>query len=285
MAAGCSVPAAPSSHDAPDRLGSEVRRLEQVLQRSQTDLRLEIREADRRSAEALAEIQRSLARVGARLDDLGRETAQLQGRLDDLRRRVDTLSLQLDAAVEQLGPPPSAGRSAGGGPGRPSDPVAGAPGAAALASGAPASAGRGAAGQAGELYQAAYLDYTRGNYNLAIAAFREFIRLHPETDLAQKAQYWIGEAHFSLARTLQQRGERERAIQELEQAVQEFRRVLATYPRGERVPSALYKEALALAELGQPSLAEARLRFLMDQYPASEEATKAKEDLARLRRR
>ena len=35
--------------------------------------------------------------MGARLDDLGRETGQLQGRVDELRRRVDTLALQFDA--------------------------------------------------------------------------------------------------------------------------------------------------------------------------------------------
>ena len=43
--------------------------------------------------------------------------------------------------------------------------------------------------------------------------------------------------------------------------MQEFRRVALNYPRGERVPTALYKEALALLELKQPSLAQARLHI------------------------
>ena len=51
------------------------------------------------------------------------------------------------------------------------------------------------------------------------------------------------------------------------------------------MPTAVYKEALALVELGQPALAEARLQFLADQFPTTEEAVKAKEDLTRLRRR
>jgi TolA-binding protein len=57
------------------------------------------------------------------------------------------------------------------------------------------------------------------------------------------------------------------------------------YPRGDRVPAALYKEALALTELGQRELAEARLQFLIDQFPAREEAAKAKDELARIRKR
>ena len=60
---------------------------------------------------------------------------------------------------------------------------------------------------------------------------------------------------------------------------------MVAYPRGSRVPVALYKEALTLIELGQPSLAEARLRTLLDQYPSTEEAEKAKEELARIKKR
>ena len=61
--------------------------------------------------------------------------------------------------------------------------------------------------------------------------------------------------------------------------------MVIAYPRGDRVPAALYKEALALAELGQIPLAEARLQFLVDQFPSREEAAKAKDELARIRKR
>ena len=89
----------------------------------------------------------------------------------------------------------------------------------------------------------------------------------------------------SLARAYQARGESDRAVQELERAVQELRKVVITYPRGDRVPAALYKEALALAELGQLQLAEARLQFLLDQFPSTEEAAQGKGELARIRKR
>jgi tol-pal system protein YbgF len=260
----------------------------------------------------LAQVRTDFVRHGAareHVDRVGR-------RLDDLRRRVETLALQFDVggapppgrpAQPPAPVPPPAGApppepSRPGAPGQPAAPGTPARPGAATPPGAtvpgpgptagamppaasPPAAAAGTARQASDLYQTAYIDYTRGNYNLAIAAFKEFIRLYPGSDLAEKAQYWIGEAHFSLARDLAARGDRDRATQEFERAVQEFRRVLINYPRGDRVPTALYKEALTLIELKQPSLAEARLQFIVDQFPSTEEAAKAKEELARLKSR
>lgn len=262
---GCAPEAAPLLHEDSDRLRADLLRVEQEVQGTRTALLTEIQATDRRNTQTLTEIQRTLARLGTRLDELGRETGQLQGRVDELRRRMDTLSLQFE-----VGPPPAASGTA-------TPPVAPAPSVAQR----PAPPGT----QASDLYQTAYIDFTRGHYNLAIAAFREYVRLYPGTPLAEKAQYWIGESHFSLAKAHQSRGESDRAVQEFERAVQEFRAVAITYPRGDRVPSALYKEALALAELGQLSLAEARLQFLLDQFPSTEEAAQAKDELARIRKR
>ncbi len=287
------------------RIRTDLARIEQSVQKSQAEVQADLQRADRQSAQTLTELQRSVAQLGSRLDELGREAGRIHGRLDELQRRVETLALQFDAA----GPPPARTAPQTGGPGpapggpaepaRPTSPPAGAPGppragsapstpAAGAPSGSTAAApapGASPARQASDLYQTAYIDYTRGNYNLAIAAFKEFIRLYPETDLAEKAQYWIAESHFSLARDFQGRADRDRATQEFERAVQEFRKVLINYPRGDRVPTALYKEALTLLELRQPALAEARLQFLVDQFPSTEEAAKAKEELARMRKR
>jgi TolA-binding protein len=261
---GCAPEAAPLLREDLDRLRADLLRIEQEVQGSRSALLTEIQATDRRTAQTLTELQRGVARLGARVDEVGRETGQLQGRVDELRRRVDTLALQFDAVGA-----PAAGGNAG--PATPPTTMAQRP----LPPGT----------QASDLYQTAYIDFTRGHYNLAVAAFREYLRLYPSTALAEKAQYWIGESHFSLARAHQGRGESDLAVQELERAVQEFRRLVIAYPQGDRVPAALYKEALALAELGQVQLAEARLQFLVDQFPSTEEAAKAKDELARIRRR
>src|SRR5947209_10968723 len=46
-------------------------------------------------------------------------------------------------------------------------------------------------------YQSAYRDYGRGNYDLAIAGFKEVVAKYPKSDLADNAAYWIGESLYS----------------------------------------------------------------------------------------
>jgi TolA-binding protein len=137
--------------------------------------------------------------------------------------------------------------------------------------------------QPSDIYQVAYIDYSKGSYPLAIAGFQEFLRRFPEHELADNAQYWVGEAQVGLARTLTNSGQADKAQQALEQAVVEFKKVLANYPRGDKAPAALYKEALALVELKQSDQAQARLQYLLDNFPQSEEAPLARERLATLK--
>jgi len=278
----CAPETTPLFQEDLGRLRTDLVRIEQAIQRSQAEIKADLQRTDRQSSQTLTEIQRSLAQIGVRLDEMGRETGQVQGRLDELRRRMDTIALQLDV----MGGPAAPGRE-GPRPGPASGPAPSGSGEATGRSPSPPAPGAVASGgsPAEELYKTAYIDYTRGNFHLAIAAFREFIRRYPGPPLAEAAQYWIAESHFSLARGHQTRRETERATQEFERAAQEFRRVVIEYPQGERVPSSLYKRALALLELRQPALAEAELRVLVDQFPSHEEAVKAREELARLRQR
>ena len=152
--------AAPLLREDFDRLRADLLRVEQEVQGTRSTLVNEIQATDRRTVQTLTELQRSMARLGTRLDDLGRETGQLQGRVDELRRRVDTLALQFDAVGT-----PAAATGTGAVP-RPETVAQG-----------PAPPGT----QASDLYQTAYIDFTRGHYNLAIAGFREFLRLYPAT--------------------------------------------------------------------------------------------------------
>lgn len=138
--------------------------------------------------------------------------------------------------------------------------------------------------QAQDLYQSSYIDFSKGNYPLAITGFKEFLRRYPDHELADNAQYWIGEAHVSLARSFADGGQPDKEAQELQQAVQEFRRVVVNHPRGDKAPTALYKEALALLQLKQPQLAQSRLRYLVENFPQAEETPLAREHLASLSR-
>jgi tol-pal system protein YbgF len=135
-----------------------------------------------------------------------------------------------------------------------------------------------------DLYQASYIDFSKGNYALAIDGFREFLRRYPDHAQASNAQYWIGEGYAALAQQHANAGQTERATEAYQRAVQEFRKVVANYPRGDRAPTALYKEALTLVELKQPALAQARLQYLVDNFPQAEEIPLARERLAALKK-
>jgi tol-pal system protein YbgF len=135
------------------------------------------------------------------------------------------------------------------------------------------------------MYQAAYIDFSKGSYPLAIMGFREFLRRYPEHALGGNAQYWIGEAQLGVARSQTNAGQADRATPALEQAVQEFRKVVANYPRSAKAPAALYKEALTLIELKQPTVAQARLQYLVDNFPQAAEASLAREQLGTLKDR
>ncbi len=233
--------------------------------------------------EQAGESARQAAALSARLDNLSAELGRLSARLDDVSQRVESAGRQgqrVGAAPRVASPPPPAPASPSVAPPAPSSPTAvDASRGGAAAPAAPSPGGL----TAQETYQSAYLDFSKGRYDLAISAFREFVRRFPDSPLADSAQYAIGESYFSLARASAASGQAARSRQELEQSVQEFRRVLVNYPRGSKVPTALYKEALALTELKQTTLAQVRLQYLLDHFPQSEEAPLAKERLAALK--
>lgn len=242
------------------QLRRDLNALTLAVHRSRGDTEAVLGQLERRTREQAGDTQRQLATLSGRLEALAAEMAQVSARLDDLSQRVEALGRQAPAG-----------------------------GAAPRSGGAPPS--QGSAGQratepgstAEEAYQAAYQGFTRGHYAVAISGFRDFLRRFPDAPQADSAQYWIAEAYFSTARASASAGQTAEATQHFKQAVQEFQKVYGNYPRGSKVPSALYKEALALVELRQPAQARARLVYLLEHFPQSEEAPLAKDRLASLR--
>ena len=118
------------------------------------------------------------------------------------------------------------------------------------------------------LYQSAYDDYLRGNYDLAVAAFEEYLQTFPNTDLADNATYWIGEAYYREGR--------------YRQAIDQFERVVRRYPRSEKVAGALLKKGYAYLELGERSQGVVQLQYVIREHPNSDEASIARDRLRAL---
>jgi len=115
-----------------------------------------------------------------------------------------------------------------------------------------------------ELYDAAYLDLSRSDYDLALQGFQEYLRTFPNSEYADNAQYWIGEIYYV-------KGSYERSFNE-------FSKVNIDYPEGDKVPASLLKMGYCLINLDDKAGARRYLNMVLQNYPNSPEA-----DLARRR--
>jgi tol-pal system protein YbgF len=276
------------------QLRQEMAAAQQSAQRARVDADGVSAQVDKRVREQTGERDRQVAALNRQIDSLNDTVTSLSGRVDELSTKLDAVNRQLRGAAPAAGaagaaattprpqastpPGASAGPTSGAAAGTPAGPT---PGAVAAVPPRPTTG----ALQPQDIYQAAYIDFSKGSYSLAIAGFREFLRRYPEHELAGSAQYWIGEAYLSLARGFTDASQNDKASESLEQAVQEFKKVQANYPRADKVPTALYKEALALLDLKQPVLAQARLQYLVDNFPRAEETSLARERLSTLKSR
>lgn len=121
--------------------------------------------------------------------------------------------------------------------------------------------------KAEKLYASALALYSNRDYQQAIAKFEEFVTVYSDHKLAGNAQYWIGECYYSQKR--------------FAEAAAEFAKVEKAYPASHKVPAAMLKKGLSLAELKRMPEAQAALQGLVERHGQSEEAAKAKEKLER----
>ncbi len=128
-----------------------------------------------------------------------------------------------------------------------------------------------AQGDPNQLYDQAAQDLTQGRYALALQGFREFVRRYPAAELADNAQYGVGECFF--------------AQSQFDSAATAYARVEEGWAQGDRVPAALYKLALSRERLGQKDAAKKTFEDLVRRFPNSGEAQLARERLGGARRR
>ena len=124
--------------------------------------------------------------------------------------------------------------------------------------GAPPAFPSGAASEQDSIFSAAYMDYTAGQYVLAVDGFQEFLSRYPDARKAPDALYWIGE---SLAAQEDHTGARQRFLQ-----------IPQRYPTTEKIPDAKLRAALEAVELGQLNDAIRELRELVSAHRGSDAA-------------
>ena len=119
-----------------------------------------------------------------------------------------------------------------------------------------------------QLYNTAYLDFTRGKYEVAVSEFRRYLASFSGSDNGDHAQYWIGECFYSLGR--------------YDSAEAGFKQVMTGFPNGNKVPAAEYKLGLVYISQNRKAEAANQLRRVVKEYPGSNEAKLAQDRLATL---
>ena len=119
-------------------------------------------------------------------------------------------------------------------------------------------------------YDKAFALLKEGRYKQAIVAFGSFLKNHPDSQFADNAQYWLGEANY--------------AYRQYRQALSEFQRLIANYPDSSKVQGARLKIAYVYYELKNWSAARESLQQIIKLFPNTNLAKKANERLERITR-
>ena len=118
------------------------------------------------------------------------------------------------------------------------------------------------------LYETAYADYTAGQWSLAIQGFETYLKTYPKSELADDAQYYIGESYAGDSK--------------FRDAAAAYERVIRDYPTSDILPEAWYKVGISYDRLGQADKAREAFEFVVKTYPDSDAGRLAKQNLDRL---
>jgi len=226
-----------------DNLRRELR----YLKDQNSQLRRELDDLQKRLAEQELNIKQSKADISAQMLEVSQQVQAVQNQLQDINYRITAVT-QKSGNLYQ---PPTESTMAGADSGQTESPMP--------------SLGL---DESRELYNTAYRDLIRGNYQLALQGFRQFMQQYPNNELADNAQYWIGEVFYAQGR--------------FPDAIEEFEKVVKLYRNGDKTASAILKIGYAYLSIGENEQGKIYLEEVIKDYPDSQEANLAKGRLATL---
>ncbi len=205
------------------------------------------RQIDQRLSSEQTQLVAPVATLGAKVDQMSSDFSSVATNVEELVRRMAALDTKLNdisQAVRTLSAPPT-----------PPPPAAGsAAGAAAPAVSAETS------------YNNAYRDYMKGQNDLALQEFADYVKNFPDTADAPTAQYYIGYIYFNSGTNYAD-------------AAKAFDDVLERWPENPKTADAMYYKGVALQKLGQKTAAAKVLKDYIAKYPRGEHVEQAHRDL------
>lgn len=242
-------------------------RVEELQKRLDQDIqkRLDVLDAN---VKGTVDVQKVLADSGAKSDQLATDIQLLQGKLEEnnfrgaeLAQKLDDKSIriaELSARIDELETRIK------------------------LLSAGTATVPAGLAGAAAdkdkktlpqtiepsEAYRQAKSDYDKGNFDLALAGFQNYVAQFPDASQADNAQYWVGECYYSK--------------KEFSQAIDAFGKVIKAYPKSGKVPGAKLKIGLSYLNAKNIAKAKESLDKVIKEHPDTTEAEIAKDRLGKI---
>ncbi len=245
---------------------ADLRMLQQQTQALQVQLAAlteALRAVSTKMDEQAALSRKTAADSKVLVDGVAGDIRVVREKVDETNVRLSSLSQEIEAirTMPALQAPTAVPVPAGTDPAAAGQPAAGAP--------APAQTGPPSPGMSPQrLFESARADYYAGQWALAIQGFETYLKTFPKSDLADDAQYYIGETQYM--------------AHDYRQAVAAYDRVIAAYPTSNTLPDAYYKRGLALSTLGQAPQARESFEFVIKTYPDSDAGRLAKQALERL---
>jgi len=226
-------------------------------------------------AQQIERLRQELTQLRGQIEVLGNDVQMTAKRQRDMYVDLDTRMKRLEQPAAAATPPAPQPASAGASvpttaaAAVPTTAAAAVPATVAAATASATTAAVPASEAEGRAYEAAQGQRKVGNYQGAIAGFRNFIAQYPKSPLAHRAQYWIGDSYYNL--------------REFKSAIASQQRLISAYPDSPSVPDALLNIASSQNELGDAPGARKTLEKLVARYPTSDAAEKAKRRLATLK--
>lgn len=186
---------------------------------------------------AIRQLDGRFVQQGAQLHELRKSITMLRDELNGLRKQMEAGEVEAESVAAPSPPRPKT------------------PGPLTLS--------------AEEVYEHAYTKFLERDFQEAINSFQSYVDRFPQSELADNAQYWIGESHQSEKR--------------FEDAVAAYQLVIDKFPKGNKVPDAILRKGLALSNLDENDAALKELYTLIELFPASDQATRARKLIAQLR--
>ncbi|MCC7339869.1 MAG: outer membrane protein assembly factor BamD [Bryobacterales bacterium] len=198
-----------------------------------------------------------LANLNSKVDQLSNEMKYLRQTMADVSQRMTAMERTLtdvSAAVNTMPPPP---------------PGAGAASNTATSPALGPSAQGGAPGvSASTLFENAKRDKSRGNFDLAVQEFEEYVRTFPGSASAPNAQYQIGEVHY--------------IRKDYQKALEAFDALLERFPENDMTALGLYMKGMTLVKMGDRTKGATEFRSLIKRFPNNEYAAKAQVQLQQM---